>query len=220
MTLEQSTLPVTAQEQPATVTSYKGFDRNLQCLGFQFEIGQTYSVNGEIKACSNGFHACPDNYHPLSVFEYYPPAGARFAIVEQAGKQDRDGSKLASSSITITAEISLGELTERAVKWVFDRANWSDGPVATADNEGVTASGYQGAATASGEYCSAFASGTGGKVSGVEGSALHLDERINNYGAPYHGKIIHAWAGIVGRDGIKPGTWYTLKNGKPVEVEQ
>jgi hypothetical protein len=29
-------------------------------------------------------------------------------------------------------------------------------------------------------------------------------------------KILAVWAGIVGQDDIKPDTWYTLKNGKPV----
>ena len=37
-------------------------------------------------------------------------------------------------------------------------------------------------------------------------------ERDANYA------IIAVWAGIVGRDGIKPHVWYVLKNGKPVEV--
>lgn len=32
-------------------------------------------------------------------------------------------------------------------------------------------------------------------------------------------EIIVVWAGIAGRDDIKPDTWYTLKGGKPVEVQ-
>ena len=159
--------------EKTTITSIKGFDSNLSCRGFQFEIGKTYSVEGEIKACKNGFHACPAEHHPLSVFEFYPPAGSRFAEVQQSGETNSTGKKLASATITISAEISLGELTERAVKWVFDRANWTKAAVAKGDNEGATASGYQGAATASGDQGAATASGDRGAAtaSGYQGAA-------------------------------------------------
>jgi len=41
---------------------------------------------------------------------------------------------------------------------------------------------------------------------------MFLVERDDDY------KIIAVWAGIAGRDGIKPAVWYALKGGKPVEV--
>ena len=63
-----------------------------------------------------------------------------------------------------------------------------------------------------------MASGFNGKASGEEGCAIFLVERIENYGADDHGKIIAVWAGIVGQDGMKPDTFYTLRDGKPVEV--
>jgi hypothetical protein len=195
----------------STVTSIKGFDSNLKCRGFQFEVGKTYAVDGAIEACDNGFHACPEEHHPLSVFEYYPPAGNRFFVVKQGGETDAEGTKLASGKITIDFELSLGDLTKRAVKWVFDRAKWGEGQVATGDNEGATASGTQGAATASGTRGAATASGYYGKVKGAKGNALFLVYRNDD------GKIVHAWAGIVGKDGIAPDTWYSLnEDGKPV----
>ena len=156
----------------APVTSIKGFDSKLQCRGFQFEVGKTYTVAGKIVACENGFHACPVDEHPLSVLEYYPPT-SRFCEVVQDGARDKQDTKLASASITIGVEISLSDLATRAVKWVFDRANWKDGPVAKGDNEGATASGDQGAATASGDQGAATASGDQGAAtaSGTRGAA-------------------------------------------------
>ena len=59
-----------------------------------------------------------------------------------------------------------------------------------------------------------MASGYQGRVSGTTGCALFLVERDDDF------KIIAAWAGIVGKDGIKPDTFYMLKNGQPVEVTE
>ena len=221
------------------VTSIKGFDADLSCRGFKFKFGKTYEVPGKIKACSNGFHACPTDAHPLSVFEYYPPAGARFTEVTQSGSTDREGTKLASASITIGVELSIGDLAARAVKWVFDRANWKDGPVATGANEGVTASGYSGAATASGYSGAATASGVSGAAtaSGVSGAATASGVRGAATATGYAGRvkgadgcalfaverdekwnIVSVACGIVGRDGIKADTWYGAKGGELVEV--
>lgn len=211
-----------ATPEPATIIAYKGFDANLRCRGFQFEIGKSYEHAGAVVACASGFHACE---HPLNVFRYYPPARSRYAEVALAGAMSRHDSdtKVTAAKITINAELSIGELTKRAIDWVFSRAKWSDGPVAAEPNGGATASGeqgaatasgYQGAATASDSTSVAHASGFSGKVRGVEGAALHLDRRNDN------GIITHAWAGIVGRDNLKPMTWYTLdENGRPVECE-
>lgn len=188
------------------VRSIKGFNADWSCRGYKFELGATYEHPGRIAACGNGFHACDGEQHPLSVFEFYPPAGARYADVIQGGDIDRQGTKIASAKITIEAEITLPDLIQRAVDWVFARAKWSEGPFVTGDNEAATASGYQGAATASGYY---------GKVRGTEGNALFLV-----YRETWDGPISHVWAGIAGRDGVKSNVWYRLDgDGNPVEVE-
>ena len=212
----------TETEKEAIITTVKGFDLNFQCRGFQYEIGKSYEHPGKVVVCPSesqakrgegGFHACE---HPLDVLQYYPPATSRYALVSQSGTlahHDED-TKIASAKITIEAELQLPQIIERAVKWVFDRANWKDGPVATGPNEGATASGYSGAATASGYSGAATASGYSGRVRGTDGCALFLVHRDDNW------NITHAWAGIVGRDNIKPMTWYMLNaDGKPVECD-
>jgi hypothetical protein len=78
----------------------------------------------------------------------------------------------------------------------------------------ATASGKRGAATASGYQGAATASGFEGRARGKDGCALFLAERSTN------GDIVNVWAGIAGRDGIKPDTWYSLRGGKPVEVDE
>ena len=176
-----------ATEEPV-VHSVKGFDRNMQCRGFQFEIGKTYEHKGDVQACESGFHACD---HPLDVFGYYPPASSRYAAVIQGGKLSRhsDDNKIASAKITIEAELSLPQVIERAVKWVFDRAKWSEGPVVTGANEGATASGDQGAATASGDQGAATASGDQGAAtaSGDQGAATASGTRGAATASGYQG---------------------------------
>lgn len=55
----------------ATITAYKGFNADLTCRDFQFEIGKTYEHLGDVVACKAGFHACE---HPLNVLFYEIPA--------------------------------------------------------------------------------------------------------------------------------------------------
>ena len=81
------------------IVAYKGFDENLKCRGFQFEVGATYKHDGEVKACSSGFHSCTN---PWDVMSYYDIT-SRFAVVELGGKTatHNDDSKIASAEITI-----------------------------------------------------------------------------------------------------------------------
>lgn len=182
-----------AEKAIEVVVSYKGFDKNMRCRGFQFEVGKQYTVGGKTVACENGFHACEN---PMDVWGYYAPGDNRFALVEQSGDLARHegDSKIASAHITIKAELSLPDFIKRGVDYLLAQVNW----------EGAKESN-------TGEYGVALASGYKGRVSGADGCALFLVERADDY------KILSAWSGIVGRDGIKPEVFYVLKDGKPVE---
>ena len=246
---------MTDAPQPEII-AYKGFNLDLSCRGHKFEIGKTYEMDGPIKACARGFHACE---HPLNVFDYYPPAGSRFAEVRLSGEISRKGddTKVAAARISITAELGIAELVDRAVKWVFARSNpdgeaatgYQGAASATGDRGAASATGYQGAASATGYQGAASATGnqgaasatgyqgaasatgdqgaasaTGdrgaamaagrlGKASGKAGNALFLVSRDKDW------NIVHAWAGIVGRDGIDPDVWYRLDaDGRPQPV--
>ncbi|MEC7796018.1 MAG: hypothetical protein VX755_01665 [Pseudomonadota bacterium] len=173
----------------APVSAIKGFNADLTCRGFQFEVGKTYTHTGKVKACEGGFHAIIGDAHPLSVFEYYAPAGSRFCRVTLSGATDTDDNvKVAGEILKVGEEIGLRDLTLEAVKWVMDRATL-EGPVATKPNGLATASGYQGAATASGDQGAATASGTQGAAtaSGTRGAATASGTRGAATASGYQG---------------------------------
>ena len=64
----------------------KGFDENLKCRDFQYEVGKSYERSGKIEACENGFHCIKPDADPLNVFSYYPPSNngkrSRYCEVE------------------------------------------------------------------------------------------------------------------------------------------
>uniref|UniRef100_UPI00402B45C0 DUF7666 domain-containing protein n=1 Tax=Castellaniella caeni TaxID=266123 RepID=UPI00402B45C0 len=133
-----------AKQKEQTVTSFKGFNQDLTCRSFQYEFGKTYTAEGPIRACGNGFHACE---YPLDVFGYYAPGASRFAVVEQSGDLSRESggdTKVASRTIKIKAEIGIAGLIKAAVDYTFSRAKPVD------PNSPASATGYQGAASATG----------------------------------------------------------------------
>ena len=141
------------------VIAYKGFDKDMKCRGFQYEVGKEYECGGEIRACGNGFHACEN---PLDVFGYYPPANSRYCEVEQSGNTDRDSSdsKIASGKIRIIREIGLGGIIEAGVKHILDKADkTNDKATNTGDRSAATNTGDWSAATNTGNQSAATNTG-------------------------------------------------------------
>ena len=108
------------------IIAYKGFDENLCCRGFQYEVGKEYEHLGEVECHGSGFHACTN---PLdAVYDYRIFGKSRFCIVEQSGviKQDlvSSCSTQASSKIRIKAEISLEELFMYALEMLTDKSRF------------------------------------------------------------------------------------------------
>ena len=101
------------------ITSYKGFDKDMKCHDFQYEVGKEYNMDGEIKCCNRGFHACKS---PLEVWDYYDMLNSRFAEVEQSGKIDEEekSTKVCSSHIKIKAELKLADIINIGVEWLKD----------------------------------------------------------------------------------------------------
>ena len=105
------------------IIAYKGFDENLCCKGFQYEIGKEYEQEGDIEGCRSGFHAC---INPFDVLNYYNVNGKnRFCEVEQTGiiRTDSYGTKQSSSKIKIKTEIGISGLFKAGVEWIKEKTN-------------------------------------------------------------------------------------------------
>ncbi|MGV6876680.1 DUF7666 domain-containing protein, partial [Pseudochelatococcus sp. B33] len=153
---------------PEVIEAIKGFDANFVANGRTFEIGQTYTIDGELTDFGNGFDAVPADEHPLTVFDRVPPAGARYALVEQSGKIIREYGWTASASIAVKSDLGLSGLINSAIKFVRDRvtpanSNSTDGDLsasqATGDRSASQATGDRSASQATGDLSASQATG-------------------------------------------------------------
>ena len=154
-----------------TIKSYKGFDKDLKCRDFQFEIGKTYTHEGTVSVCHSGFHACEN---PWDVLSYYNIVDSRFCVVEQSGEiQTHDvDSKIASASITISAELTLPEFIKACVDWLLKSCS-ADTVAASGDSSRLAASGDGSQLAASGNGSQLVASGYGSQLA-ASGYGSHL----------------------------------------------
>ena len=220
------------------IIAYKAMDKNMQCRGKQYEVGETYHED-KADCCNAGMHACEN---PFDVLRYYPLRDSpRFFEVECGGSVDKseEDSKLACTELTVKSEVNFAGLVKATVNAVFNRVKgkepFSIGRYSTAGSSGdystAGSSGYYSTAGSSGDYSTAaatgaycgakadgkdnvaVANGAHSKARGVLGCYLVLTEYDND------GNML--WAKMAKVDGthIKENVWYTLKNGEFAEAE-
>ena len=136
---------------------YKGFDKDLKCRGFQYEIGKEYEEN-TADICHKGFHACEN---PMDVFGYYNPADSRYCEVDlDTNEQTGKDSKRVGKKIKIETEIGLSGLIQAGVKFILEKVDFKS---AKENNTGyqsaATNTGYQSAATNTGNRSAATNTG-------------------------------------------------------------
>ena len=139
--------------------AFKGTDNNLQCRGFQFEIGKTYMADGESVICKSGFHSCEN---PLSVFNYYAPGdGNRFFLVEISGQLsiDNNREKIASTEIHFKSEFKLHDFIGATIEYSLKKCSKNEGNHATGDKSASSATGDQRASSATGYQSASSATG-------------------------------------------------------------
>ena len=217
--------------------AFKGFDKDLKCRDFQYEIGKEYEEESA-KLCNKGFHACE---YPLDVFNYYPPADSRFCEVEIAdnGERHSDDTKVCGTKIKIGAEIGIQGLIKAAFEFVKERCTTDkqgeDYTALTGGNSSALTGGDSSALT--GGYRSALTGGNRSALTGGYSSALTGGKFSVVYGG--EGAKVRAKKGsvlalqywkdcefkgikfkVVDGVKIKEDTYYTLVNGRFKEVRE
>ena len=146
---------------------FKGFDKDLKCRDFQYEIGKEYTEE-TADICNCGFHACE---FPMDVFGYYPPSDSRYCEVEleENGQKSSDDSKRVGKKISVKAEIGIAGIIKAGVEYIKEQVNWEDDKATntgyqsaatnTGDRSAATNTGYQSAATNTGYQSAATNTG-------------------------------------------------------------
>ena len=224
------------------IKSYKAFDKNMQCRGFQYEVGKEYEMDGEIKCCNRGFHACKS---PMDVWDYYDILNSRYAEVEQSGKIDEEenSTKVCSSHIKIKAELKLADIIKVGVEWLKDITSPSKVNADGALNDNgdrkkqigssgysaqIGSSCYSAKIGSSGDYAQIGSTGEDSVImcagnssiaKAKVGSWITLAEWKWSY-EKNHNVPVCVKTEYVDGDNIKADTLYQLKNGKFVEVQK
>ena len=162
--------------------AYKGFNKDMTCRGFQYEIGKAYETDAA-DLCSIGFHACEN---PLDCFSHYAPATSRYCEVEieDNGQRSSEDSKVVGKKIKIGAELSTEQICKLHFEYVRSRCDPAktnaagDRESASAGEYGSASAGERGSASA-GEYGSASAGKRGSASAGWYGSASAGDYGVS-----------------------------------------
>ena len=192
--------------QNVDTIAYKAFNADWTCNGHKYEVGKTYTMDGNIELCERGFHAC---FVPFDCWGYYEHSTtfARVSVHEPKGHvPGHNDSKIVTAKITIDVALSLPEWVKAQVNTVLDLCKSAKGALVSKTQECAAATGDSGHAAATGKNSIAASFGIGGTAKGAPGTWLVLAQYS---GSPDY-KLIAVKTVRVGDDGIQPYTSYRL----------
>ncbi len=215
--------------------AYKGFDKDLKCRGFQYEVGKEYEHQGCVEPCKSGFHACEN---PFDVLDYYDDLlKHRFCEVEQSGETKHARDKTVSSKIKIKAEIGFTGLFKAGIEYIKELTDpqkiksTNDGNGAKIGSSGngakigssgygaqIGSSGYGAKIDSTGSDCVICCAGHDSAVKAKVGSWITLAEW--EYSEEKCRKVPKCVkTEFVDGKRIKADTWYRLQDGEFVEIK-
>ena len=189
---------------------YKGTDKNMQCRGMQYKLGQKETAEDAIRCGNKGLHSCEA---PMDVWRYYPPVnGNRYFEGEADGKIDRTGaddSKLASTELTINAEIGILGIVKAQIAYTRSKAQ-----TGTTGGGGSNLAGGDESNLAGGDW-SNLAGGDWSNLAGGYRSNLAGGNRSNLAGGTGSNLAGGAGSNLAGGTGsnLAGGYWSNLAGG-------
>ena len=121
---------------------YKAFNNDMTTNhgdNTVYEVGKTYTVEGEIKICENGYHFCKKC---VDVYDYYDKP-CRICEVSVTGAVQTQGNKSVGRRLKILRELTADEISSLCNSGNRNSGDWNSGDWNSGDwNSGNRNSGY------------------------------------------------------------------------------
>ena len=228
---------------------FKGFEKDFSCKGKQYEENTTYEEHG-VGCCHKGvMHFCEDPWEVLNHYDLVDGNGnfSEFAEVEALGQVWNDGEKRATNKIHIGAKLGLKGFLKACIDFTLEKTKYesngtnlsgnyaqigssgnsakigSSGDFAKIGSSGnyaqIGSSGNSAKINSTGEDAVIMCAGSRSKAKGKKGSWITLAEWVKD---EEKGRYVPVCVKTERVDGekIKEDTYYTLKNGEFVEVQE
>ena len=210
---------------------FKGFEKDFSCRGKQYEENTTYEEHG-VGCCHKGvMHFCEDPWEVLNHYDLVDDNGnfSEFAEVEALGQVWNDGEKRATNKIHIGAKLGLKGFLKACIDFTLEKTKYeSNGTNLSGNSAQIGSSGNYAKIGSSGDYAKInstgedaviMCAGSRSKAKGKKGSWITLAEWVKD---EEKGRYVPVCVKTERVDGekIKEDTYYTLKNGEFVEVEE
>lgn len=209
---------------------FKGFGKDFSCKGKQYEENTTYEEHG-VGCCHKGvMHFCEDPWEVLNHYDLVDGNGnfSEFAEVEALGQVWNDGEKRATNKIHIGAKLELKGFLKACIDFTLGKTKYEYGTNLSGDYAKIGSSGNYAQIGSSGDSAQInstgedaviMCAGRRSKAKGKKGSWITLAEWVKD---EEKGRYVPVCVKTERVDGekIKEDTYYTLKNGEFVEVEE
>ena len=228
---------------------FKGFEKDFSCKGKQYEENTTYEEHG-VGCCHKGvMHFCEDPWEVLNHYDLVDGNGnfSEFAEVEALGQVWNDGENRATNKIHVGAKLGLKGFLKACIDFTLEKTKYeSNGTNLPGDCAKIGSSGNSAQIGSSGYYAQIGSSGDSAKIGssgdcakinstgedavimcagrrskakGKKGSWITLAEWVKDEEKGRYVPICVKTERVDGEK-IKEDTYYTLKNGEFVEVEE
>lgn len=201
---------------------FKGFEKDFSCRGKQYEENMTYEEHG-VGCCHKGvMHFCEDPWEVLNHYDLVDDNGnfSEFAEVEALGQVWNDGEERATNKIHIGTKLGLKGFLKACIDFTLEKTKYeSNGTNQSGDSAQIGSSGNSAKINSTGEDAVIMCAGSRSKAKGKNGSWITLAEWVKD---EEKGRYVPVCVKTerVGGEKIKEDTYYTLKNGEFVEVEE
>ena len=219
---------------------FKGFEKDFSCKGKQYEENTTYEEHG-VGCCHKGvMHFCEDPWEVLNHYDLVDGNGnfSEFAEVEALGQVWNDGENRATNKIHVGAKLGLKGFLKACIDFTLEKTKYesngtnlpgdcaqigSSGNSAqigsSGDSAKIGSSGDCAKINSTGEDAVIMCAGRRSKAKGKKGSWITLAEWVKDEEKGRYVPICVKTERVDGEK-IKEDTYYTLKNGEFVEVEE